>query len=52
MLQTCVGWTAIQYPDLVLSPLAGQGYTDAAGGTQNKIGHGVGGNKANLSHKI
>ena len=43
MLQTCAGWTPIQYPDLVLSPLAVQGYTDAAGGTPNKIGHGVGG---------
>ena len=43
MLQTCAGWTPIQYPDLVTSPLALQGYTDAAGGTPNKIGHGVGG---------
>ena len=43
LLQTCAGWTPIQYPDLILSPLALQGYTDAAGGTPNKIGHGVGG---------
>ena len=43
MLQTCAGWTPIQNPELMLSPLALQGYTDAAGGTPNKIGHGVGG---------
>ena len=43
MLQTCAGWTPIQNPEQMISPLALQGYTDAAGGTPNKVGHGVGG---------
>ena len=43
MLPVCSGRTPITRPDMPLSPLAIPAYTDAAGGTLNAVGHGVGG---------
>ena len=43
MLPVCFGKTPITRPDIILSPLAIMAYTDAAGGTLRKLGHGVGG---------
>ena len=43
MLPVCSGKTPITRPDIILSPLALMAYTDAAGGTLSKLGHGVGG---------
>ena len=43
MLQVCSGKTPITRPDTPLSPCAIPAYTDAAGGTLRKLGHGVGG---------
>ena len=43
MLQVCSGKTPITRPDTPLSPCAIPAYTDAAGGTLQKLGHGVGG---------
>ena len=42
-LQVCSGKTQISRPETILSPLAFKAYTDAAGGTVQKVGHGVGG---------
>ena len=43
MLQVCAGKTPITRPDTPLSPFAIPAYTDAAGGTAQKVGHGLGG---------
>ena len=43
MLQVCSGKSQITRPDMPLSPFAIPAYTDAAGGTLQKLGHGVGG---------
>ena len=43
MMQVCAGKTPITRPDIQLSPFAIPAYTDAAGGTVQKVGHGVGG---------
>ena len=42
-LQVCSERTPITTPDTILSPFALQAYTDAAGGTVRRVGHGVGG---------
>ena len=42
-LQVCSGKTPISRPDTILSPLAIPAFTDAAGGSWQKVGHGVGG---------
>ena len=43
MLPVCAGKTPITRPDIPRSPYAITAYTDAAGGTPFKMGHGVGG---------
>ena len=43
MLQVCAGKTPITRSDTPLSPFAIPAYTDAAGGTAQKVGHGLGG---------
>ena len=42
-LQVCSGRTPISRPGTILSPFALKGFTDAAGGSVQKVGHGVGG---------
>ena len=43
MLPVCSGKSPITRPDISLSPQAIAAYSDAAGGTLQKLGHGVGG---------